>query len=194
MSSSPALVRWHLSVGTKKKPTPLFRHCVGGFQIYRKHKNIILAVEQCFAWVLMQRFYIVFGHRHGRARLERTARTIFRVEAALKIKHWSSTCGRRRMTRTDTMPLHQLIGRRIRIVMIACLSFGIFQSTRTDQQWGQNRTVVSVGNKSFTLIVTRGVRDQMINDFGQFFLVQGQTNPKVTVVKKSLWIRRNMFS
>lgn len=32
-----------------KNKTPLFSHCVGGFQIYRKHKNIILAVQQCFA-------------------------------------------------------------------------------------------------------------------------------------------------
>lgn len=97
----------------------------------------------------MQRFHVVLRGGRQTVRLERRHAALLGagVEAALEVQHRAPVRRWRRIARADTVPLDELVGRRIGPEVVGSFGARVVERTGPNEQRAQYRTVVRIGDE-----------------------------------------------
>lgn len=143
--------------------------------------DIIFTKQQSCAWILMERFDVIFCSRSWRvvALVWAYPRIVGTCMDSFDVEHRPSRRLRSGLRR-NYVPLNQLVRWRVRPEMILRFSAWIVERTRTNQQWRQNRSVVRVSHQGLLVVISICVRNKMIDYSSQPLLIQSNANPQVS--------------
>uniref|UniRef100_A0A6B0UZ08 Putative secreted protein n=1 Tax=Ixodes ricinus TaxID=34613 RepID=A0A6B0UZ08_IXORI len=103
-------------------------------------EDVVLAVEQRAARILVQGLDVVSGHQrhHPVALLRRTARglqvpPVLQSQRPSRRRRRGGSVSGRRESAGQSVPLHQLVGRRVRPEVVLCLHLGVVQRAGTHE-------------------------------------------------------------